>query len=88
LVNEPDGVLISVVSGNTAIYLVGVTNNVGRKYNANYLMLWQAIIDAKKRGCNWFDLGGLNENTSKGIAHFKYGVNGMKYDLIGEFYIY
>jgi hypothetical protein len=88
LVNEPDGVLISVVSGNTAIYLVGFTNNLGRKYNANYLMLWQAIIDAKKTGCNWFDLGGINENTSKGIAHFKRGVNAESYKLLGEFIIY
>ena len=87
LFKEPDGVLISVVSGNVATYLLGFTNNAGRKYNSNYLMLWQAIIDAKNIGCNWFDLGGLNANTPIGVAHFKYGVNGIKYDLIGEYYI-
>ena len=73
------GMLISIVHGDTATYLLGHTDDVGRKTNANYLMLWQAIIANKQHGCKWFDLGGINANTPKGIVRFKEGIGGIKY---------
>lgn len=79
------GMLVSVIHGDTATYMVGYTDDIGRKLNANYLMLWQAIIDARETGCRWFDLGGLNENTPSGVAHFKLGVRGDGYGLTGEY---
>lgn len=78
------GMLVSIVHGDTATYFVSYTNSHGRKANANYLMLWQAILDAKRAGCEWFDLGGLNINTPHGVAHFKRGINGQVYSLVGE----
>ncbi|MDB4110566.1 peptidoglycan bridge formation glycyltransferase FemA/FemB family protein [Amylibacter sp.] len=81
---EVIGVLVSVTHGDTATYLLGNTNSDGRKLNANYRMLWEAIIDAKNAGCLWFDLGGINKNTPKGVAHFKSGLNGDNYQLIGN----
>lgn len=80
------GMLVSVIHGDTATYLIGFTNDAGRRNNANYLMLWQAILDAKRTGCRWFDLGGLNENTPAGVAHFKQGVTKEKYKLVGEYW--
>jgi hypothetical protein len=38
----------------------------------------------KKNGSMWFDVGGLNVETPKGIAHFKKGVQSDQYYLIGE----
>ena len=32
-----------------------------RKLNVNYTLLWEAIMNAKNRGCKWFDIGGLSE---------------------------
>ena len=78
------GVLVSIIHGNSATYFIGSTNATGRKLNANYMMLWQAILDAKAYGCRWFDLGGLNEHTPPGVAHFKRGLNGDSYTLVGE----
>ena len=43
----------------------------------------QALLDAKKNGYIWFDIGGLDSTTPKGIAHFKKGVQSAHY-LIGE----
>ena len=83
--NELDGMLVSVTHGDTATYLIGYTNSTGRKNNANYLMLWQAIVDAKEEGVEFFDLGGLNDNTPEGIARFKKGLQGKHYDLVGEY---
>ena len=76
--------LVSIVHGDTATYLIGNTNAEGRRVQANYAMLWQAIIDAKSLGCGWYDLGGLNKNTPKGVAGFKSGLNGDNYQLVGE----
>lgn len=82
--NEFVGYLVSVIHGDTATYLIGINADEGRRLQANYLLLWRAIIDAKNKGCTWFDLGGINEETPKGIAHFKSGLKGDPYQLIGE----
>jgi lipid II:glycine glycyltransferase (peptidoglycan interpeptide bridge formation enzyme) len=82
---EIAGMLISIRHGNTATYLIGHTGYASRKTNVNYLLLWQAILDAKSDGCQFFDLGGLNSNTPKGVAHFKRGLSGAEYELCGEF---
>ena len=60
------------------------TNNEGKKVGANFALYWAAIIQAKADGLFWFDIGGLNEFTPKGIAEFKRGINAFKYDLVGE----
>lgn len=78
------GFVVSVVHGDSATYLIGNTNEIGRNKNANYLLLWEAIIDAKSHGCSWFDLGGVNAKTPSGVAKFKQGIQGESYNLIGE----
>ncbi len=83
---EITGMLVSICHGDTATYLIGSSNLEGRKLNANYLLLWKSILDAKAFGCKYFDLGGINNNTPKGIAHFKRGVKGKEYVLIGEYF--
>ena len=77
--------LVSVIHGTTATYLIGNISNEGRKSNINYKMLWAAIIHAKQTGCQYFDLGGINKNTPKGISHFKSGLRGNNYNLINGF---
>ncbi len=84
--SEPLGMLITIESGSTALYLIGLTNNIGRRMQANSVLLWQAILHAKNEGCKWFDAGGLGEATPPGIAEFKRGLNGEPYKLIGEWW--
>ena len=79
------GLLVSVRHGDTVTYLIGFTNNVGRQLNANYLLIWHAILASKKLGCCWFDLGGMNQNTPKSIMHFKQGLCAIPYSANGEF---
>jgi len=81
---ETIGTLVSISHGDTTIYLIGTSNSIGRKLNVNYVLLWEAIIQSKNQGCNWFDIGGLNKDTPPGIAHFKMGINSHLYQLIGE----
>ena len=79
------GMVVSVSHGTTSTYLIGYTNESGRKTNANYLLLWQAILDARGAGKIYFDLGGFNENTPKGVKKFKSGLKGEIYSLVGNY---
>ena len=80
----PLGGVVTIISGDVAIYLIGFSNDNGRKMQATSVLLWHAILDAKRSGCVWFDVGGLSEETPKGIANFKRGLNADPYKLVGE----
>ena len=82
--DDPLGMLVSVRHGDTATYLIGLTNTKGRSFQINYVLLWMAILHSKDEGCKWFDIGGLDSTTPEGIRHFKSGVNSEAYGLIGE----
>ena len=80
----PLGILLSVDHGSTTSFLIGYMNEYGREINANYQLFWHAIIYAKEKGKKFFDLGGITENTTKGILQFKRGFNGEQYNLVGD----
>ena len=75
------GFVFIAYHGDTATYLIGWTSYEGRKQNANYILLWNAICQAKELSLKWFDMGGFNKNTPKGIRHFKEGLQGDEYML-------
>jgi lipid II:glycine glycyltransferase (peptidoglycan interpeptide bridge formation enzyme) len=78
------GILIARY-GQTSEYLVGAVSDAGKAANAGQYLLWRAICEMKEMGYRWFDLGGMDPlRTRKGILHFKQGVNGSPYGLIGE----
>ena len=77
------GTLITIESGDTATYLLSMTNDIGRQLQANYVLLWRAILDAKNNKLTYFDVGGLGGKTPKGIAGFKKGLNAIAYTLSG-----
>lgn len=81
---DPIGMLVSIRHGDTTTYLIGSTNDQGRRMQANSVLLWQAVLHAKRTGCSWFDIGGLNDSTPKGVAKFKKGLNAQPYALAGE----
>jgi len=82
--NNDLGSLVSIEAGDTTIYLIGYSNDQGRKMHANSVLLWHAILHAKNNGGTFFDFGGLNESTPHGIAKFKKGLNAKPYQLIGD----
>lgn len=48
-----------VFFGDSAIYLHGATDDEYRNVMAPYLLQWQAILDAKEKGCKYYDFGGV-----------------------------
>ncbi len=79
------GILI-VQHGRACTYQVGWNCPEGRRVYANNFLLWNAILEMKKFGCIWFDLGGIDEIDTHGIAKFKHYIGGKGYTLVGEWY--
>ncbi len=89
LIAEKDGEAVAGICiathGAAATYMVGWSTNAGRDARATHFLLWQAIASLKRAGCLWFDLGGIDETRTPGVARFKSGLNGQRYTLVGEY---
>lgn len=83
---DPVAGICLVRHGRDATYLLGWNGIRGRKLKANQYLLWQAIIYLKQAGLDCFDLGGLDDDRTPGIAAFKLGMNGLRYELLGEYW--
>lgn len=87
-VRGPTGALAAatwaVPHGLTSTYLLGWINGEGRKLHAHHLLLWETMLRLKAQGLRWFDLGGIDDVRTGGIAAFKLGIGGERYQLVGE----
>ena len=91
IVAENDNKIISgIILAYTDLemtYFIGWSSEEGRKNYSNQLLLWKALILSKKMNKKYFDTGGIDTESSKGVANFKKGMNGILFELIGT-YIY
>jgi hypothetical protein len=71
--------------GLAATYLLGWNGLEGRSLRANQFLLWNAAIHLKNAGFHSLDLGGIDEEGTPSITAFKLGMNGERYELVGEF---
>jgi lipid II:glycine glycyltransferase (peptidoglycan interpeptide bridge formation enzyme) len=69
------GVVCSAI-GNSAIYLLGATNEQGMKLKAAYLLHWTLMQWLKEKGVHYYDLGGIDPEANPGVYHFKSGFSG------------
>jgi len=76
---------VSSMLGDTCVYLLGATNELGLKRKAAYLLQWSVIQTAKKRSCRWYDLGGIDPEKNPGVYHFKRGMGGVDVTAPGPF---
>lgn len=71
--------------GRAATYQLGFVTPAGRPVCANYLLMWEVMVELKKRGVKDFDLGGVNEYDAKAIQQFKGGLGGEEVSYAGLF---
>jgi lipid II:glycine glycyltransferase (peptidoglycan interpeptide bridge formation enzyme) len=62
----------------------------GKQMHVSYLLLWEAMKEAKKNGCKRFDFEGIFDqrwpNKSwLGFTHFKQSFGGQEFSFIGSF---
>jgi lipid II:glycine glycyltransferase (peptidoglycan interpeptide bridge formation enzyme) len=81
LICEDKGVpvagLVASVMGDSAIYLLGATNDDGLKSKGAYLLHWTMIQWLKSADVRWYDLGGIDPEGNPGVYSFKRGFSGV-----------
>jgi len=73
---EAIGALVCSLMGDTAIYLLGATNEKAIQLKAANFLQWHTMLWLKENGAKWYDLGGINPVTNPGGYHFKKGFGG------------
>lgn len=68
--------LVTSAMGDSAIYLLGATNEEGLKSQGAYLLQWTMIKWLKADGFRWYDLGGIDPERNPGVYSFKRGFSG------------
>ncbi|MCS6847180.1 MAG: peptidoglycan bridge formation glycyltransferase FemA/FemB family protein [Anaerolineae bacterium] len=95
--HEPLAALIVTALGERAIYLYGASANSHRELMPTYLLQWEAMLWARRRGCKTYDMWGvpdedeatLEANFEKrndglwGVYRFKRGFGGQVVRHIG-----
>ena len=76
---------VSSTLGDTCLYLLGASNDLGRDCKASYTLQWHALSAAKNAGTRRFDLGGIDPNDNPGVYHFKAGLGGLDTSYVGRF---
>jgi peptidoglycan pentaglycine glycine transferase (the first glycine) len=82
--------LILFILGPTAWYMYGASTGQHRQLMPNHLLQWQAMLQAKARGCAYYDMWGapdvFNESDRMwGVYHFKQGFGGQTVQGLGAF---
>ena len=78
LIAEFNGRVVSAVMvsfyGENAVYLHGASSYEYRKYMAPHLIQWEAIMEARRRGCSYYDFWGIEgENPESRIKNQDWG---------------
>lgn len=76
---------ILYLHGNTGTSFAAWNTEEGREKNARTLLIFSSMLLLKKSGFKNFDLGGVDDINTEAVAHFKRGVSGNDYRLLGEF---
>jgi len=85
------GALMVLANGNTAWYVYGASNDFERNRMPTYLLQWEAMRWARKKGCKTYDLWGIPDEDEKeledqfetrsdglwGVYRFKRGFGGI-----------
>ncbi len=81
---------VILIAGKRAYYYYAFTTKAGRCALTQYLLVWQAIKIAKKRGCKVFDFEGIYDERFPnkswlGFSHFKKSFGGKEVQYPGCF---
>ena len=80
------GASVCAVCGDTLLYFLGATDPKLRgRVRPGYLLQWSNIVTAKEKNLRWYDLGGLPDDLSDGVARFKTRMNGTLICFPGRF---
>jgi lipid II:glycine glycyltransferase (peptidoglycan interpeptide bridge formation enzyme) len=73
---RPVSAIVCSAMGDSAIYLLGATNDAGLTSKGAYLLQWEIIRWLKEKGIGNYDLGGIDPEANPGVHSFKSGLSG------------
>jgi lipid II:glycine glycyltransferase (peptidoglycan interpeptide bridge formation enzyme) len=81
-----------VVNGDTISYQMNGSTAKGRHDFATNLVVWEGMVEGKRRGCRWFDFDGVSDERYpklvedwKGFGRFKAGFGGEEITYLGTY---
>lgn len=85
---QPVAALMLFIFGKSAWYIYGMSTSLHRKLMPNYLLQWEAILQAKRAGCQVYDLWGAPDVFDEsddmwGVYRFKTGLGSKIMRTIG-----
>lgn len=80
---------VIIFYGAEAVYHYGASTDLGRKYPGAYLIQWEAIKEARRRGKKFYNFWGVSPEGKEGEGHrfsglslFKRGFGGFDYPYL------
>jgi len=71
--------------GDSAIYLLGATDEKARELKAAYVLQWRTMLWLKENRIRWYDLGGIDADANPGGYHFKNGIGGDEHTALSAY---
>lgn len=79
----PVAIYLSVMFADTLTYLYGASYSGSISKRAPAYLHWKAMVYAQSRSLRWYDLGGVDETTWKGLTYFKKQFGGEMFEYVG-----
>jgi len=76
---------VSSFLGDTCVWVLGASNDLGLKNGASYLVQWSVIQKAKEKGCRFYDFCGIDPEKNPGGYQFKKKMGGVDITVPGPF---
>jgi lipid II:glycine glycyltransferase (peptidoglycan interpeptide bridge formation enzyme) len=91
-VKDMGGAMVLTHKGTAYYHYAGATKE-GNLQNVPYWVVWQAMLEAKKRGCKVWDFGGIADarwpnKGWRGFSHFKKSFGGVEVEYPGCFTVW
>jgi hypothetical protein len=72
------------VFGETATDLLAAATVEARKVYASYALLWELLLESRRRGAKTYDMSGADPIGAPGVTDFKLGAGGRLIETVGE----
>ena len=85
---QPLAAMFQTITSHRSSYLYGASSSEKRNHMAPYALQWQAILNARERGCTEYDMFGISPGPDPshpmyGLYQFKSGFGGQIYRSMG-----
>lgn len=81
---EPAASLLVLYFNKTATYLFGASFSDKLNSKVTTYLHWAGIREARKRGMDWYDLGGIDDKRWPSITSYKRQFRGKEFSYIGN----